>query len=319
MAAMLAALALAVMTASAASDPAALWPAPFPPIGRGSAREALTAQARKGRSTLGLNGLPGLEGETISKALVLLPKKRANAGMIAFELESGQRKGIHACEALGRGATSREPKPGWVADTIEEPGGRKTPIYYAPIDADGGATLPGIYELRNIAPPGYDVRFLNKSMAGEEALLARMKSGGKSPHFSGVYKTWFPRDPRYASVVPIDLLWSQKYQPQGQGAAFPIREHGKDRKDPEQLRYNPRYYFGPYGRYGFAVHTDRWDDPETAADPKLAARDEFRSFLFRDTEGCLKVRPDCLALLNAFVEEQSAKGRRVLLEAVELP
>jgi hypothetical protein len=113
------------------------------------------------------------------------------------------------------------------------------------------------------------------------------------------------------------MVWSAKYQRFSQGAGIPIYERTDLKKDPEQVSRNPIYYSGPYGRYGTAIHTDRWDDAATALNAKSAARNEFRSFLFRDTWGCLKVRPDCLLLINAFVDEQTAKGRAVQLEIRE--
>jgi hypothetical protein len=66
-----------------------------------------------------------------------------------------------------------------------------------------------------------------------------------------------------------------------------------------------------------AIHTDRWDDPETINDPASATRNERRSFLFRDTEGCVKVRPDCLERLNAYVDEQSSLGHTAWLNVRE--
>jgi hypothetical protein len=297
-----------------------LWPASFPKIGAASAREELTESLRRERPALGLDGVPGLNGEAVSKAIALLPKHRELPGVIVFEIESGPFQGLHRCEALGRGKTSPTPKGGWARAVVREPDGRKTGIYYAPGSVDGGATLPGIYELRNIRPKDYWIKFLNKDVSGDEELVRRLTEGDQKgrPYYSGVWKTWYPRDPRYADVVPVDMIWSERYQPLSQGAGMPIYENTAGEKDPEQTRHNPRYYFGPYGRSGFAVHTDRWSDAETASDPARAAKDEFRSFLFRDTNGCMKVRPDCLQLLNAFIDDQSGKGRRVLLDVREV-
>jgi hypothetical protein len=297
-----------------------LWPASYPAVGAASVREKLTGELRAKGVKPGLNGLAGLNGETVSKAVALFPKDRALPGVVVFELESGPHRGVQRCEALGRGRTSSTPKEGWTRADVREPGGRRTPIYYAPETAEGGATLPGIYELRNIRPKDYQIKVLNKDVAGDEALLRRLTEGGdqQKPYYSGVWKTWFPRDPRYADVVPVDLMWSEAYQATSEGAGLPVYESPSPDKDPEQVRHNPRYYFGPYGRTGFAVHTDRWSDPETAADPARASTDEARSFLFRNTNGCVKVRPDCLQLLNAFIDEQTAKGRRVLLDVREI-
>lgn len=315
------ALALASRLAAQSLDPGSLWPSSYPALGTESARPQLTKLVRRKRKTLGLDGIEGLRGEKVSKAVALFPKARERAGLLVFELESGPERGVHACEALGRGKTSLAPQPGWTSGVIEEPGGRKTAIYYAPGELEGGATLPGIYELRNIRTKDYDIKLLNKDLAGDEALARRLMSGDspERPYFSGVWKTWYPRDPRYADVVPVDMIWSEAYQKESPGAAFPVYEYkGESLKDPLQLRHNPRYYYGPFGRSGFAVHTDRWEDEETSADPKLADKNERRSFLFRDTNGCVKLRPDCLLLLNAFIDEQAARGRRVLLEAREL-
>ena len=297
-----------------------LWPRTFPKVGAASAREELTDSLRGERTTLGLDGVAGLNGELISKAVALFPKRRELPGVIAFEIESGPFQGLHRCEALGRGDTSTAPKDGWTRAVVVEPDGRKTEIYYAPASAYNGATLPGLYELRNIRPKDYAIKFLNKDISGDEELVRRMTDGDQKtkPYFSGVWKTWYPRDPRYADVVPVDMIWSEPYQPLSQGAGMPVYESAVGKKDPDQTRKNPRYYFGPYGRSGFAVHTDRWSDAETAADPTNADKDEFRSFLFRDTNGCVKVRPDCLQLLNTFIDDQSEKGRRVLLDVREI-
>lgn len=301
-------------------DLGGLWPTPFPEIGSLSARESLTSTLRLQRAALELDGLPGIGGETVSKAVALFPPEKERPGIIAFEIESGTYKGVHRCEALGRGKTAREPKPGWKRAVIREPGGRRTTIYYADEKTGGGATIPGIYELRRISPKDYAIRLLNKDLAGDEALAARLTQGGPDgkPYYSGVWKTWYPLDPLYADDSPLDMIWSERYQPWSQGAAAPVYENTTDPRDPEQTRHNPRYYFGPFGRSGFAVHTDRWSDPQTASDPNRNSKDEFRSFLFRDTNGCVKVRPDCLQLLDAFVDEQRGKGRVVLLDVREV-
>lgn len=297
-----------------------LWPSSFLNIGAASARDALTQSLRRERKTLELNGIRGLNGEPLSKAVALFSKRRELPGVLVFEIESGPFQGAHRCEALGRGETSSAPADGWTRGVIVESDGRKTAIYYAPATAYGGATVSGMYELRNIRPKEYAIKFLNKDVAGDEELVRRMTEGDpkSKPYYSGVWKTWYPRDTRFADVVPVDMIWSEPYQPLSQGAGMPVYESTRGEKDPEQTRRNPRYYFGPYGRGGFAVHTDRWGDGETAADPERAAKDEFRSFLFRDTNGCVKVRPDCLQLLNAFIDEQSGKRRRVLLDVREV-
>jgi hypothetical protein len=113
------------------------------------------------------------------------------------------------------------------------------------------------------------------------------------------------------------MLWSRRYHACSAGKDLPVYEREGVAKDPAQVRANPDYYLGPLGKFGTAVHTDRWDDPLTAADPKLAARRERACFEFRDTQGCVKVRPPCLLLLNAFIDEQKAKGRLVLLDVRE--
>ncbi len=283
-------------------------------------RPELTQRLRKKNKTLGQNGLTGIDGEPISKAVAIFPKAKELPGIVIFEVESGASSGIHACEAIGRGKTELEPRPSWKSGVIQEPEGRKTTIYYAAQDVEGGATIPGIYELRNIRPDKYALKFLNKDMSGAEDLVRRLGTDKPQdkPYFSGVWKTWYPLDARYADIAPVDMIWSERYQAQSQGAGLPVIEYQGSDKNPEQIRHNPRYYFGPYGRSGFAIHTDRWDDGETAANPKMASKNELRSFLFRDTNGCVKVRPDCLMLLNTFIDEQAAKGRRVLLDVREI-
>ena len=297
-----------------------LWPDPFPPVGAKSLRAGLTARARRKTRSLGLSGMKGLDGETVSRAVALFPRDRARAGVITFEIEGGARHGIHQCEALGRGITSFDPKgakPGWRTGVIKEPDGRETTVHYAPEDQEDGAAIPGIYDLRNIRPDEYKIGFLNKSkdLAGEEALAKRLSppDRDKKPFYSGVWKTWYPRDPRYSNVVPVDLIWSERDNP-----GVPVYEKPGVKKDPEQVSHNPRYYAGPYGRYGMAIHTDRWDDPDRAADPQYAGKNELRNFLFRDTAGCIKVHPDCLLLINAFIDEQKAKGRTVQLDVREV-
>jgi hypothetical protein len=267
------------------ADVESLWPSKFPDPSRASVRKELTRSVRGKKAASELDG-----------AVALFPKNRDRAGMLVFKAR-GQ---VHACEALGRGKTAFEPKPGWLEGEIA---GKK--IWYAPGDVEGGLTLPGVYELRNITTKDYIVKLLNKDVTGDEALAERLAPDGDRPRFTGVWKSWYPRDPKYAANTPIDMVWSES-----QKSPYPIREYdGPSKKDPAQIEKNPRYYFGPYGRSGFAVHTDRWEDP--GAD---ASKDEAKSFLFRNTDGCVKVRPDCLALLNAFVDEQGGTARLVVRE-----
>jgi len=302
----------------AAAPAVDLWPEPFPPVGRRSLRPELTENIRKNVSTLGLNGLKGLDGDTVSRAVALFKKDRAAAGVITFEIEAGPEKGVHQCEALGRGVTSFSARPGWTPGTIREPGGRETAVYYAPKDETGGATIPGIYNLRNIRPSEYEIKLLNRDLSGEEELVKRLSSADpdSKPYYSGVWKHWYPRTAGYAAIAPLDMIWSVKYQGLSQSAGTPVFERPGVKKDPKQVRRDPAYYTGPYGRYGMAAHTDRWDDEP--ADPQTSEKNEFRSFLFRDTNGCLKLHPDCLRLLNVFTDEQAAKGRVVQLEVMEI-
>jgi hypothetical protein len=297
-----------------------IWPEPFPPVGRNSIRPGLTGAIRRKLGTLGMNGVQGLDGRTVSRALALLPHDRGGAGVISFEIETGPDKGIHQCEALGRGATSLTAKPGWVQGTINEEDGREVPIFYAPKEDNNGATVPGVYDLRNMRPSEYKIKFLDRDTSGEEELVKRLSGpdADSKPFFTGAWLHWYPRDPRYAAIAPVDMAWSVRGQRGSQGADAPVFERSDVDKDPDQISRNPKYYTGPYGRYGTAIHTDRWNDPETALDGKRAAKDEFRSFLYRDTSGCLKVRPDCLLLINAFIDEQAAKNRAVQLEVREI-
>lgn len=297
-----------------------IWPESFPAAGRDSLRPALTAGIRQRTGTLGLNGIKGFDGENISRVIALFTEDRARAGVITFEIEGGADSGIHQCEALGRGATALEPKPGWISGTVREPDGRETAIFYAPKENPEGATQPGIYDLRNMRPTEYKIKFLNPDISGEEELAARLRSPDEDgkPSFTGVWKHWYPRDPRYSDLAPVDMAWSVKYQRFSQGAGTPVFELPYIKKDPDQVSRNPLYYAGPNGRYGMAIHTDRWDDQSTALDEQKAARNEFRSFLFRDTSGCVKVRPDCLMLINRFIDEQTAKERAVQLEVREV-
>lgn len=290
------------------------------PAGRPAQRE-LTALLRAKVKTLGLNGLSGKAGGKVSKALLLLPKDRGGAGVLNFEIEAGKRAGVYQCEALGRGLTSSEPKPRWPGGFI---GG--SAVYYAPKEAADGATVPGVYDLRNISPERYEIVFLGKpeDLKGEEALVARVgKKSGARPFFSAVWKHWYPKG---SAAVPVDMVWAEDSQAGSQGEGVPVFEQRSAPKNPEeaarqakQLSHNPRYYFGPYGRSGFAVHTDRWEDPDKAADPKSAGRPELADFRYRDTNGCVKLRPACLELLNEFVAGQEKLGRRAQLEIYETP
>jgi hypothetical protein len=244
----------------------------------------LTALSACSCASFNGNGLPGLRGEKVSRALAVLPQDRGQAGILSFRIENGAHAGQHRCEALGRGLTSRTPMPGWIKSRI----GQAT-VYYAPMDVANGATVPGIYDLRNITPQDTEIVLLDRSehLAGAADILARIKSPDSrpKPYRSGAWMHWYSR---LNSAVPIDMLWSEDYAPSGERR--------------------------PYGRSGFAIHTDQWEDPQRRADPANAGRPELTDFRFRDTNGCLKVRPACLELLNEFVSEQAALGRRVQCE-----
>lgn len=277
----------------------------------------LTAELRRKKISLGLNDVKGLQSDRISRALVLLPRDRAKAGIVSFEIEDGPNAGVHQCEVLGRGKTATTKIPGGIRSAIDG----KT-IYYAPMDVENGSTLPGIYDVRNISPDTYDIEFLNSpaDLKGEEDVLTRTQSPdpGSKPYFSGVWRTWYTKANQ---AVPIDMIWSEEYQPYSQAAKFPVFERLPEPKNDaekgfrdKQLSKNKNYYRGPYGRSGLATHTDRWDDPARRTDPKYAGRGELTDFRYRDTSGCLKVRADCLELLNEFIAEQARKNRRVQYE-----
>jgi hypothetical protein len=310
-------LASAAFAAEKAFSPGSLAPA-YLPTGR-PAQAELTAELRAKVKTLGLDGI-SVEGGKLSKAFLLLPKDRGGAGVISFEIEAGSRAGVYQCEALGRGATSTSTVEGWQKGFI---GGAT--IYYAPADATDGATIPGVYDLRNISPENYEIALLGKpgSPEKEAAVLAATKGSGAKPYFSGAWRDWYPSG---VSVMPVDLIWAADSQlgSQGEGIPFferrstPSSEASKARQA-AQLAHNPKYYYGPYGRTGFAVHTDSWEDPEKRNAPQYAGRFESLDFRWRDTSGCVKLRPACLSLLNEFISEQSALGRRVQLEAIETP
>ena len=274
----------------------------------------LTAELRLKVKTLGLNGVEGPGGK-VSRALLLLPNDRARAGVINFEIEAGSRAGVYQCEALGRGITSTAPVVGWQWGLIGE-----TKIFYAPEDVSDGATVPGVYDLRNISPARYELAFLGKPGSPEEdACVPAVKAGGKKKRFfSAVWRNWYPAA---VSVLPVDMIWAEDSQAGTQGEGVPYFERrsapsgeASRARQAAQLAHNPKYYFGPHGRSGFAVHTDRWEDPAKRADPKNAGRPELGDFRWRDTNGCVKLRPACLALLNGFIAEQSALKRRVQLE-----
>jgi hypothetical protein len=191
------------------------------------------------------------------------------------------------------------------------------------MDAPNGATVPGIYDARNITSETYDIELLNTSvdLRGEETLLARLagSDGKPKPYYSGVWKHWYSKT---NDAEPIDMIWSKRYQPLSQGAALPVYAQSSSTPTAvslKQLRHDPNYYHGPYGRSGFALHTDRWEDPDRIKDPAYAGRPELSDFRFRDTNGCVKVRPACLLLLNEFVDEQSRRKRHVQLEVREIP
>jgi len=293
--------------------PESLAPA-YLPVDR-PAQPELTAALRGRLTTLGLNG----KNKT-SRALLLLPRDRSGAGALSFEIEKGERAGIYQCEALGRGETAREPREQWESGLI---GGAT--IYYVPMRLPGGATVPGVYDIRNISPEIYDVHFLNQA---DEALLARTARPKKTPkkvkrRFSAVWSHWYPKN---SLAVPVDMLWAADAQTGSQGQGVPVFERPPQGLTPEQgslrarqLSADPGYYRGPYGRHGFAVHTDRWEDPERLGDPAYEGRPEKHDFRWRDTSGCVKLRPACLELFNEFIAEQEGKRRRVQLEVYETP
>lgn len=302
------------------SGPGSLVPS-YIPAGR-PAQAELTASLRAKIKKLGLNGITGAGGGKVSRALLLLPRDRGGAGVINFEIEGGKRSGIYQCEALGRGLTSSEPKPRWAGGFI---GG--SAVYYAPKESHDGATVPGVYDLRNISPDRYKIVFLGKpeDLKGEELVVARTisKKSGKRPFFSAVWKHWYPKS---SAAMPVDMIWAGDSQAGSQGEGVPVFETRPAPTTPEaaarqkeQLSHAPRYYYGPYGRSGFAVHTDRWEEPERTGDEKYKGRPELSDFRYRDTNGCVKLRPACLELLNEFVSGQEKLGRRVQLEVLETP
>ncbi|MCM2267146.1 MAG: hypothetical protein NDI60_05150 [Elusimicrobiales bacterium] len=298
-----------------AAEPAAadLVPAAIP-YNR-PAQPELTAELRSRVRTLGLNGLKTSSG-TISRALLLLPEDRTRPGVMNFELQRGKQAGVYQCEALGRGVTSTSPAAGWLGGVI---GG--TTVYYLPQDQTNGATVPGVYDLRNISPETYEIELLGRGVTPETAaeILGRdYDPAAKKKYFSAAFRDWFPAG---TGVLAVDMMWAEGWQAgtQGEGIPFferrpePSSEASKARQA-RQLSHNPRYYFGPYGRAGFAVHTDRWEDPARLLSPDAAGRPEPADFRWRDTDGCVKLRPGCLKLFNAFVAEQEQAGRRVQLE-----
>lgn len=301
-------------------NPESLAPSYIPP-GRPALAE-LTAGLRAKVKKLPLNGLPGPKGGKVSKALLLLPRDRGGAGVLSFEIEGGKQPGVYQCEALGRGLTSSEPKPRWPVGHIGV-----NAVYYAPKEIADGATVAGVYDLRNISPERYEIVLLGKpeALAGEEGVVARTKpkKAGARPFFSGVWTHWYSTA---SAAMPVDMVWAEDSQAGSQGERVPVFETRSPASTPEavsrrakQLSHNPRYYYGPYGRSGFAVHTDRWEDPERAADLKYSGRQELSDFRYRDTNGCVKLRPACLELLNEFIAGQEKLKRRVQLEIFETP
>ncbi|MDA8242847.1 MAG: hypothetical protein M0025_01835 [Elusimicrobia bacterium] len=287
------------------------------PVARPALGE-LTAALRARKEHLGLDGLPGPGGK-VSRALLLLPADRSGPGVLSFEIEGGEKAGVWQCEALGRGATSTRPRDRWRAGLIDG-----ATIYYAPQDMADGATIPGVYDLRNITPEDYDIAVLGRPAPRVLALTAVPEKRGKGKvYFSGVLSDWYPEG---SAALPVDLVWARDSQKGSQGAKVPVFELPPGRSSPEaaslrarQLSADPGYYRGPYGRYGFAVHTDRWEEPARLSDPAYAGRPEARDFRWRDTSGCVKLRPACLELLNAFISDQRARKRRPQLEVYETP
>ncbi len=285
-----------------------------------SALPALTAELRSKVKDLGLDGFLSPRRERVSRALVLLPQDRAKPGVISFQLEDGPDAGVYQCEALGRGLTSGQPRRGWRRGEIDG----KT-VYYAPMRDKDGATPVGIYDARVISTGAYELAALDspQGLEDEPTLAAEISASraAPKPHFSAVWASWYPRN---WSTQPIDLIWAREYQRYSQGARFPFFERRPEPRDgagraleAAQLAHDPRYYFGPYGRSGLANHTDRWDEPRRRGDPRYAARPELADFRWRNTDGCLKVRPDCLALLDEWVREQARKGRRAQYEVIQ--
>ena len=279
------------------------------------AQPELTAALRLKTKTLGLNNMEGAGGP-VSRALLLLPNDRARGGVINFEIEAGTHAGVYQCEALGRGITSTAPVDGWQWGKIGT-----TKIFYAPEDVSDGATIPGVYDLRNISPETYELSLLGKAASPEEtaAILGPgYKKDAKKKYFSAVWRNWYPEA---GGIMPVDLMWAEDSQKGSQGEGTPYFEK-KSRpegaasaaRQAAQLAHNPKYYFGPHGRSGFAVHTDSWEDMSRRGDPALAGRPELSDFRWRDTNGCVKLRRGCLALFNEFIAEQAGLGRRVQLE-----
>ena len=278
------------------------------------AQPELTAGLRGKVRTLGLNGLKTSSG-TVSRALLLLPEDRGGAGVISFEIEGGIHAGVYQCEALGRGVTSTSPVEGWLTGHI---GG--TTVYYVPGDRTNGATVPGVYDLRLISPETYEIDLLGRVTpeAAAEILGPGYDPEAKKKYFTAAFRDWYPAG---SGVMPVDLMWADGWQAGTQGEAAPYFERrpvpsgeASAARQAKQLAHNPKYYFGPYGRTGFAVHTDRWEEPARLAEPGAAGRREPLDFRWRDTDGCVKLRPGCLKLFDEFVAGQAALGRRVQLE-----
>lgn len=287
---------------------------PYIPAGR-PGLDDLTALLRA-------KSLPPELGEELSAAaLLLLPRDRSGAGVLSFAISAGPRAGLYQCEALGRGETARSPREGWTAGSIAG-----TAVWYAPQQSPGGATIPGLYDLDNISPEEYELFYLGKSeearKLNKKAKKKAKKLRGGPARFSAVYHHWYPKDSR---AVPVDMKWSAA-QAGGPGEGLPVSERPSGELSEEaarlrakQLAADPGYYRGPYGRYGFAVHTDSWEDLKKLRDEKNAGRPEMTDFRWRDTSGCVKLRPACLELLNEFVAGQKAAGRPARLRVEEAP
>lgn len=277
------------------------------------AQPELTTALRNKTKTLGSNNVI-ISSRPVSRALLLLPENRGLPGVINFEIGGGTNAGVYQCEALGRGITSTAPVDGWTPGMISS-----ATIFYAPENVPDGATIPGVYDLRNISPDKYEIVLLgSKGLPGEDAAEAAAAGEGPRPFYSGAFRDWYPAS---VPVMPVDLLWAEDSQKGTQGEGTPFFERRPKPSGPAsaarqaaQLAHNPRYYFGPHGRSGFAVHTDTWEEPARRADKAYAGRPELSDFRWRDTYGCVKLRPGCLRLLNKFIDEQAGLGRRVQLE-----
>ena len=314
-AALLSACLAAPAAAGEVPPPAALFPAEVPhdrPV-----MTELTAGLRSRVRTLGLNGIT-VSSRTVSRALLLLPADRARAGVLSFEIEAGADAGVWQCEALGRGLTYPAPAEGLAKGLIGE-----ATVYYIPYDKPDGATVPGVYDLRNITPEDYEIELLGRAEdPAAEADIVPSTGGAPKPHFTAVWRHWYSR---VAPGLPVDMRWAYGFQEGTQGEGVPVfaRERrpatdAERARDAAQLAHDPGYFRGPFGRSGFAVHTDRWEDGERRSAEKYTGRPELYDFRYRDTNGCVKLRPGCLAVFNEFVREQARLSRRVQLEVREV-